>query len=165
MTKSGNGAFKYIGTWYDPNELLASGVTATYDGKAKNVQLVVSHGCRPFVDGGAWCSPGFWRNATDAAWALTGISRADLFNSTVYDAWYGATFGANPTLQTVLDNPPTYSGAPLAGTKGYALNAFNATGAMLTDALPGHHFSMDIMQAGSSDACPIDHFGNLKVVP
>ncbi len=160
MTKSGNGAFKYVSDWYDP-DTLPGNVTATYDGKAKNAQLVISHGCRPFT-GGAWCSPGFWRNATDAAWALTGHSRADLFNDTVYDVWYGATFAADPTLATVLDNPQTYSGPPLAGTSGYALNAFNATGAMLTDEIPGYHFSFDVMQAGSSDACPIDHFGDFK---
>jgi hypothetical protein len=125
------------------------------------VQLVISHGCRPFKEG-AWCSPGFWRNAEDAAWALTGFSRTDLFNATVYNFWYGATFVANPTLQTVLDNPPTYSGPPLAGTSGFPLNAFNATGAMLTDAIPGFSFDFNLMEAGSSDACPIDHHGNFK---
>jgi hypothetical protein len=71
-------------------------------------------------------------------------------------------FLANPTLQVVLNNPMTYSGPPNAGTSGFALNAFNATGALLTDAIPGFAFDWDVMMAGSSDACPIDHFGHLK---
>ena len=57
---------------------------------------------------------------------------------------------------------PTYSGAPNPGTSGYVLNAFNATGATLTDALPGFAFDFGVMQAGASDACPIDHFGHWK---
>jgi hypothetical protein len=162
MTQSGGGAYKYISAWYSPSTLPGN-VVATYDGRARNAQLVISHGCRPFTHG-AWCSPGFWRNATDAAWELTGFERnTDLFNITVFDYWYGATFVADPTLQTVLNNPPTYSGPPLAGTSGYALNAFNATGAMLTDAIPGFDFSWDAMQLNNdSQTCPIDHFGNFK---
>jgi hypothetical protein len=45
---------------------------------------------------GAWCSPGFWRNARDGAWALIGHTRTELFNDTVYPVWYGATFVQNP---------------------------------------------------------------------
>lgn len=160
MTASGNGTYKYISDWYDP-DTLPGNVSATYAGKITNAQLVISHGCRPFL-AGAWCSPGFWRNAADGAWALVGHSKAELFNETVYDYWYGATFAADPTLQTVLANPPTYSGPPNAGTSGYELNAFNATGAYLTSAIPGYQFDWDVMEAGGSDACPIDHFGNLK---
>jgi hypothetical protein len=160
MTKFGNGTFKFVSGWYDPSTLPGN-VTASYDGKDKNPQLVISHGCRPFTDG-AWCSPGFWRNATAGAWTLTGFSKTDLFNDNVYDYWYGATFVANPTLETVLNNAPTYSGAPLAGTSGYALNAFNATGAFLTNNIPGFQFDWNTMVAGGSNACPIDHFGNLK---
>ena len=51
MTKTGNGTFKYISGWYDPSTLPGA-VVGTYDGKAKNTQLVISHGCRPFVRGG-----------------------------------------------------------------------------------------------------------------
>lgn len=166
MTKFANGTFKYVSAWYPPNTLTGA-VSATYDGGSKNAQLVVSHGCRPFNKLiGAWCSPGFWGHATDGAWALTGLNRnADLFNDWVYPEWYGASFGANPTLQTVLNNAPTYSGSPLPGTKGYPLNAFNATGAMLTNALDelGYEFSFDAMTLNNeSQTCPIDHFGNLK---
>lgn len=160
MTKYGNGSFKYISSWYDPSTLPGN-VSATYDGKAKNVQLTISHGCRPFNEG-AWCSPGFWRNARVGAWTLVGHSPTELFNSTVYEYWYGATFSADPTLITVLNNPPTYSGPPFPGTSGYALNAFNATGAFLTNNIPGYQFDWNVMIAGSSDACPIDSFGNFK---
>lgn len=160
MVKFGNGTFKYVSGWYDP-DTLPGNVTATYN-KPKNAQLTVSHGCRPF-NNGAWCSPGFWHNATDDAWALTGYAKESLFNDAVYDYWFGGTFLANPTLYTVVNDASTYSGPPFAGTSGYALNAFNATGAMLTDSIPGYEFNWDVMKAGSSDACPIDHFGHYKV--
>ena len=160
MTQSANGTFKYVSGFYDLASLIGN-VSATYVGTARNPQLVISHGCRPFT-GGAWCSPGFWRNAEAGAWALTGFSPSDLFNTNVYNVWFGATFAANPTLQTVLNNPQTYSGPPNPGTSGYPLNAFNATGAFLTDHIPGFSFSLSVMQSGSSTACPIDHHGNFK---
>jgi hypothetical protein len=168
MTKTGNGTFKYVSGWYDPAALPGS-VSATYDGKAKNAQLVVSHGCRPFTHG-AWCSPGFWSQSTDAAWALTGYSRTDLFNTTVYDGLYGATFGVDPTLNTVLTTSGgTYKGPGVAGTDARtqspnpALNAFNATGAFLTDHIPGYIFDpASVVLNNESNTCPIDHFGNFK---
>ena len=163
MTQSGGGAFKYISGWYDPSTLAPGAVSATYNGKRKNAQLVISHGCRPFAAKGAWCSPGFWRNATTGAWALTGRSRGDLFNDTVYDVWYGATYAADPTLDTVLTTDGgTYKGPGVPGTSGYELNAFNATGAFLSDQIPGYRFDWGVMKEGGSDACPIDHFGNFK---
>jgi hypothetical protein len=160
MTQEGNGAFKYVSGFY-PLASLIGNVSAAYVGASRNAQLVISHGCRPFTDG-AWCSPGFWRNAEPAAWALTGFSPSDLFNTNIYNVWYGATFAANPTLGTVLNNPQTYSGPPNPGTSGYPLNAFNAVGAFLTDHIPGFSFSFTVMQSGSSTACPIDHHGNFK---
>jgi hypothetical protein len=160
MTQAANGTFKYVSGFYDLASLIGN-VSASYVGVTRNPQLVISHGCRPFT-GGAWCSPGFWRNAEPAAWALTGYSPANLFNTTVYDVWYGATFAVDPTLQTVLNNPNIYSGPPNPGTSGYPLNAFNATGAFLTDHIPGFSFSLSVMQSGSSTACPIDHHGNFK---
>ncbi len=162
MTKFGNGTFKYVSAYYDPGVLLAlpaPGVYGTYNGAPKNAQLVISHGCRPFTTNGAWCSPGFWRNATDAAWALTGVLRTAPFNTTVFDFWFGHTFAINPTLQNVLDNPQTYSGQPDAGLSLVPLNAFNATGAFLTSAAG---FTFDPGLIGNDDACPIDHFGHLK---
>lgn len=159
MTKFSNGAFKYISGWYDPSTLPGN-VYATYDGKQTNAQLVISHGCRPFKKG-AWCSPGFWKNAKPGAWALVGKSSSDFFDGFVYDYWFGNSL-PGVTLGTVLNNPPTYSGPPDPGTSGYALNAFNATGAALTDLIPGYRFDWDAMMAGGSDACPIDSFGNFK---
>jgi len=169
MTKSGNGTFKYISGWYDPSTLPGV-VVGTYDGKPKNAQLVISHGCRPF-DRGAWCSPGFWMNALDAAWALTGQNKTDLFNTTVYDTFYGsgvAPLATDPTLATVLTtNGGLYKGPGIAGTDPRTaapneLNPFNATGAFLTDHIPGFSFDPAVMAAGGSDACPIDHHGNFK---
>jgi hypothetical protein len=82
----------------------------------------------------------------------------------------GATFAADPTLQTFLGNPPTYSGAPVAGTDprtdpqqgGVALNAFNATGAYVTDHIPNYSYDPARLNGDESDTCPIDHFGNYK---
>jgi hypothetical protein len=163
MTRLDNGTFQYVSGWYVPSKLAPGGVVATYTGKLSKSKLVISHGCRPFTAAGAWCSPGFWRNATEGAWALTGHSRSDRFNLTVFDVWYGVTFAANPTLDTVLTtNGGTYKGPAVPGTSGYALNAFNATGAFLTDQVPGYRFDWTVMNGGSSDACPIDHFGNFK---
>ena len=161
MTKFGNGTFKYVSGWYPPSSLPGY-VTATYDGNPKNVQLTISHGCRPFNTNGAWCSPGFWRNARPGAWSLIGISPEALFNTTVYSYWYGATFLVDPTLRTVLSDATTYSGPSLPGTSGYALNAFNATGAYLTDRIPGYRFDWGVMVSNNSDSCPIDNFGNFK---
>src|ERR1051325_4739168 len=44
MTKTANGTFKYISGWYDPSTLPGN-VYATYDGRATNAQLTISHGC------------------------------------------------------------------------------------------------------------------------
>lgn len=167
MIKTGNGTFKYVSPWLDP-DALPGNVVATYDGKVKNAQLVISHGCRPFKKG-AWCSPGFWGHADDEAWALTGISRDALFNSTVYDSFYGATFGTDPTLNTVLNTAGgTYKGPGVSGTDPRtqspwpALNAFNATGAYLTDHIPGYSFDPAVVSDNESNTCPIDSHGNFK---
>jgi hypothetical protein len=42
------------------------------------------------------------------------------------------------------------------------LNAFNATGAFLTDNIPGIDFDISFVQDDDSQTCPIDHFGNFK---
>lgn len=166
MTRNGNGngAYKFVSHWYDPSTLAPGGVVATYNGRPKNAQLVISHGCRPFIPRtGTWCSPNFWSNATDAAWALTGHSRGERFNVTVFDVWFGATLDSDPTLDTVVSSlGGTFTRVPVPGTSGYELNALRATGAFLTDEIPGYRFDWDVMKDGSSDACPIDHFGNFK---
>jgi len=159
MTKFGAGTFKYVSGWYAP-ETLPGHVTATYDGKVKNAQLTISHGCRPFTHG-AWCSPGFWKNAEAGAWALTGYTSSNLFNLTVVPSFYATASPADPTLSTVLNTPGANTfGGPDAP---YGLNAFNATGAFLTDNIPGYDFSLDAMLLNNeSDTCPIDHHGNFK---
>ncbi len=159
MTKTGNGAFKYISAWFDP-ATLPGNVSATYDGTKKNAQLVISHGCRPFARG-AWCSPGFWKNAADGAWTLIGVSRSALFNVTVVPDFYDTASPADPTLQTVLNTPGANTfGAP---SDPFGLNAFNATGAYLTNKIPGYAFSLEAMQENNeSNTCPIDHFGHFK---
>jgi hypothetical protein len=180
MVKSGNGTFKYVSAWIDPDTVKTSGyVTASYDGKAKNAQLTISHGCRPFTKQNAWCSPGFWRNSDDAAWALTGYTRSNGFNSDpsaippytgVEPAFYGAQLAGNPTLNTVLTTSGgTYKGPDLAGTdprtQALPLSPFNATGAFLTDHIPGYQFDPSLLAAeeNGSDTCPIDNHGNFKV--
>jgi hypothetical protein len=169
MSKFGNGTFKYVSGWYDP-PTLPGNVVATYDGNAKNAQLTISHGCRPFTEG-AWCSPGFWHNAQAGAWALTGYNGSEAFNTTVYAAFYGATFSVNPTLLTVLTTTgATYKGPGVAGTDprtdpsqgGVALNAFNATGAFLSDNIPGYTYDPALLTQDESNTCPIDSFGNFK---
>jgi hypothetical protein len=165
MTPSGGGTFKYISAWYSPSTLLPNVVSATYTGKVKNAQLVVSHGCRPYNDKPAWCSPGFWKNADPGAWALIGHTKSELFNGVVYSDYYGTTLASDPTLQTVLGtNNGTYKNPAIAGTLNAAcpLSPFNATGAALTSAIPGYVFSCDSLLADESDTCPIDHFGHFK---
>lgn len=159
MTKFGSGTFKYISGWYDPSTLAPGAVVATYNGKAKNAQLVISHGCRPYTHG-AWCSPGFWKNAAAAAWALTGYTPADLFNQTVVSGFYDTASVADPTLYTVLNTPGanTFGGASAP----FGLNAFNATGAFLTDNIPGFDFDPAFVGGDDSKTCPIDHHGNFK---
>lgn len=166
MTKTGSGTFKYISGWYAPSTLPGN-VSAAADG-GKKPQLTVSHGCRPF-NKGAWCSPGYWGRAQAGAWTLIGRDKSELFNVTVYDKFYGATFTVDPSLNTVLTSTGgTYKGAGVSGTDprtqspNEPLNAFNATGAFLTDLIPGYTFDPTVVSNNASDTCPIDHFGNFK---
>jgi hypothetical protein len=168
MTKMSKGTFKYVSAWYAP-ATLPGAVSATATGTVKKPQLVVSHGCRPYTSQSAWCSPGYWGHALDGAWTRIGRSPAELFNATVYSGMYGNTFGADPTLATVLGTTGgTYKGAGVAGSDprtqspNAPMNAFNATGAWLTDQIPGFTFDPAVVGGNESDTCPIDHFGNLK---
>ena len=118
---------------------------------------------------GAWCSPGYWHGAEQAAWDLIGVSPTDPFNTTVRPTfWGGDEFVADPDLLTVLNaNGGTYKGDGISGTDPRtadpnALNAFNAAGAWLTDQIPGYQYDPDVKNAGGSNACPIDHHGNPK---
>lgn len=150
------GTFKYASEYYKYADLIGLPVTAEYEGKAKgSVNLVVSHGCQPST--GGWCSPGFWRNASDAAWELTGYAKTDLFNDTVVPDFYDTASDADPTLITVLTTPGANTFG--AASDPYGLNAFNATGAFLTDQLDG---DFDPEKVGDEDACPIDNHGVYK---
>lgn len=152
------GTYKYASKYYSYQSLVDFPVHATFTGSTKNVNLVVSHGCQPFETEGAWCSPGYWRNAADAAWALTGYAKTALFNDTVVPNFYDTASAANPTLIQVLTTPGANTFGAASGP--YGLNAFNATGAFLTDQIPGFHFDVNLI--GEEDACPIDNHGNFK---
>jgi hypothetical protein len=157
MKKTSNGTFKYVGDWVSPGTLVGN-VSATYDGNDRNPQLTISHGCAPYTTDGAWCSPGYWRNASDASWALTGYLKTALFNNTVVPTYYDTASGANPTLIQVLTTPGANTFG--AASDPFGLNAFNATGAFLTDQIPGYHFDPSLV--GVDEACPIDNHGNFK---
>ena len=158
MIKVG-GTFKYASGYYSPSATIGV-VSATWAGGPNKATLTVSHGCPPRT--GGWCSPGFWRNATDAAWALTGYSKTDYFNQTVVPSYYGTATPLLPLLGPTLNQVLTTQGS--ANTYGAAsaplgFNAFNATGAFLTDQLVG---GFDPAQYGVEGSCQIDHFGNYK---
>ena len=154
------GTFKYASRNFAYATLVGLPVSATYVGTAKgSVQLTVSHGCQPFTTNGAWCSPGYWRNAQAAAWTLVGVDRvAALFNGTAVPDFYAYPSSADPTLYLVLTTP----GANTFGAAAppYGLNAFNATGAYLTSRIPGFQFDPSLV--GNEEACPIDNHGNYK---
>ncbi len=140
-----------------------------YDGKVKNAQLTISHGCRPFTHG-AWCSPGFWGRADNGAWTLVNVDRTTAtFGSTVaVDANFVATDAtavANDSpvlLQTILTDATTYSGPAIGTFYGWSANAFNLSGAWLTDQIPGFDFDPSFVSNDDSQTCPIDHFGHFK---
>jgi hypothetical protein len=156
------GTFKYASQYFSPEDLIGVAY-ATYTGTARgSVQLVVSHGCPAFVQG-AWCSPGFWKNAEDGAWTLIGANKLSLFNDTVVPDFYDTASGLNPTIIDVL----TFQGPGGANHFGaasapFGLNAFNATGAYLTNLIPGFQFDPDTISLGDDTSCPIDHHGNFK---
>lgn len=158
MVKVG-GTFKYASRPYSRDALVGLPARATFYGRAKgNVQLVVSHGCQPFLTSGAWCSPGYWKNAQDASWTLIGVDKYAAFNDIVVPAFYSTASLAEPTVFQVLTTPGANTFGSAAAP--YGLNAFNATGAALTDRIPGFHFDPD--QIGEENACPIDNHGNYK---
>ena len=173
MVKSGNGTFKYVSGWYSPGSLSPNVVSATYAGTTRNPQLVISHGCRPFTTPFAWCSPGFWHNATDAAWALVevGATKASTFGTTVAASSSFTAINAAAVstlnftaLNTILTaSGGTYKGANIGTFKGFSANAFNLVGAYLSDLIPGYAFDPSVVSSDDSQSCPIDHFGNLKV--
>ena len=174
------GTLKYASKAFSYSELVTNPPSVyasyTYTGRLTgSPQLVVSHGCPPFTNEGAWCSPGFWRNARDGAWQLIGLTnettgKAVLFNASVVPNFYAtANSDANLTIGTVLTDTGGQGGANKYGAADapFGLNAFNATGAYLTDQIPGFAFSLDAYLAAQTtttdEACPIDNFGNFKL--
>ncbi|CAM0999694.1 hypothetical protein EJMOOK_13615 [Rhodanobacter sp. Root179] len=161
MIKVG-GTFKFASAYYSYQALVGTPVTASYTGTARgNVQLVVSHGCQPLETDslGAWCSPGYWRNASSTAWTLIGTDQFEAFNDTVVPGFYNTPSLAGPTLIQVLTTPGANTFGAAAAP--YGLNAFNATGAYLTNRIPGFHFDVNLV--GNENACPIDNHGHYKI--
>jgi hypothetical protein len=114
----------------------------------------------------AFCSPGYWKNASDAAWALTGVSRNAVFNGAVSPAFYANDISpAGTTLTQVLNAKSANTYGKAAGP--FGLNPFNAVGAYLTSKLAGYEFTSGAYaqsQAGI-DTCPLDNKGNVKPAP
>lgn len=164
MTKQGNGSFFFISSWYPLGSLIGN-VSATFDGDDINPQLTISHGCAPVdvPEKPAWCSPGFWKNALDAAWATTGYSKESMFNTTVYNKFFGTLLDPSVNLGTVLSTRGgMYKGAPVSGSSGYPLNAYNAVAAFLSDNIVGYQFSYADYLNETEESCPLDHHGNFK---
>jgi hypothetical protein len=159
MTKKGGGAFQYVSGWEDLGPLLGN-VYATYDGKAKNAQLVISHGCAPKSDVGAWCSPGFWLNTLNKspnAWNTIGVTPPGPYYNDVIGPSTdptGPAASGSPTLLDVLQNKAAYFSSSQQGA------GFNAVGAYLTNLISGYFF--DPALVGTEDSCPLDAFGNFK---
>jgi hypothetical protein len=159
------GTFKYASHYYNAEDIIDV-VTAEWIGKAKGrVQLTVSHGCPP--GSGGWCSPGFWRNASDGAWERAGFpdkaaGMATVFNGNVTTGYYETDNpDATLTIGTVLTDVGGAGGANKYGAADdpHGLNAFNAVGAFLTDQLTG---GFDPNKVGVEGACQIDHHGVYK---
>jgi hypothetical protein len=157
------GAWRVTTPYYDLAWVIDN-ARAEWEGGNASGQLTISHGCpgeEENGDIGAWCSPGFWMNAGDGAWEqLVGIDKTSLFAEVVAPTFYAGEFNGNPTLEEVL----TYRGRGGANHYGgpaapYDLNAFNAVGAALTDALDGFAFDPDLMDS-DEQVCPLNNAGD-----
>jgi hypothetical protein len=154
------GTWKYVSDFYAYDDMVGE-VHATYSGVTVKgrVNLVVSHGCAPVEEEeGAWCSPGYWKNAADAAWALAGTAKTDLFNDTVVPGFYDTASIADPTLELVLNTPNANTFGSASGP--FGLNAFNATGAYLTEQIPGYTFDPALI--GVEGSCPLNNAGEFE---
>jgi hypothetical protein len=153
MTQSGGGSWKYISDYCDPTTVTAS-VSYSYTGPAPaNPQLVISHGCRP-AGADLWCSPGYWKNAQDAAWAkVTGYTKDTLYNST--SCKDSPAVAGDPTIFQVLSAPSTYGGP-----------ATNCVAQLLTDTLcGGGQLNPECPNDNKTicpDTCPYSNGGVLK---
>jgi hypothetical protein len=111
-------------------------------------------------DKGAFCSPGYWKNAPDSAWAkVAPITKTSTFNSVAVPEFYANAIGSSVTLADVLNGKSATKYGKAAGP--FGLNPYNAVGAALTTQLPGYVF--DPAAVGSlTDTCPLDGNGNWK---
>jgi hypothetical protein len=104
------------------------------------------------VKNGTFCSPGFWKNASDAAWAKTGYSRTDSFNDTVAAAGFYPEIDPDQTLDYVINNNNLYGQAGQ-----YNLTGANAVGAFLSSQIPGF-----VWNGTQVDTCPLSNNGSFK---
>jgi hypothetical protein len=95
------------------------------------------------VANAAWCSPGYWKNADDAAWVHVGgiQHRNDLYNAVTT----GTNFADNPTIWTVLNNPSTYKGTATNKVADYLAGLAGWTGTQ-----------------ASNTGCPLNNHGQLE---
>jgi hypothetical protein len=109
---------------------------------------------------GAFCSPGYWKNAPQAAWdKVAPITKQSLFNSVVVPNFYANT--VNPSSTTLNDVLTAKSATKYGKAVGpFGLDPYNAVGAALTSKLPGYVF--DPATIGLATACPLDGKGNWK---
>jgi len=103
----------------------------------------------------AFCSPGYWKNASDSAWALVApITKNSSFNTVVVPNFYANAINpAGTTLWQVITAKGANTYGKAAGPLG--LNPSNAVGAALTAVLPGNYV------VDPNAACPIDNHGNV----
>jgi hypothetical protein len=112
-------------------------------------------------DKGAFCSPGYWKNAPDSAWEkVAPVTKTSTFNSVVVPNFYATPIENNGvTVGDVLTTKSANKYGKAAGP--FGLNPYNAVGAALTSKLPGYVF--DPAAVGSlTDTCPLDGNGNWK---
>ena len=113
MTKSGNGTFKYISDFYDLDTLIGK-VSATYDGKAKNAQLVISHGCLPQESCDYSCTLGYYAektcsNSGHTYWNNCGTDPSRNLNSVCFEGF--TANGLAPDAPFYCDTSLTYADA------------------------------------------------------
>lgn len=111
---------------------------------------------------GAFCSPGFWKNASAGAWAqVAPITKDDPFNDVVVPTYYANSIAPAVTLDDVLTAKGANTYGKAAGP--FGLNPFNAVAAALTGAIPGYEFDPDAYAQSLTgiDTCPLDHHGNV----
>jgi hypothetical protein len=106
---------------------------------------------------GAFCSPGYWKNAPDAAWLKTGHTRTEMFNSSGIVGTFYVAIAPDQTLEYVLNNNSQY---PNAGP--FNLSGANAVGAFLANSLDGFHFDPALVGNEGLTGCPLDAHGDYK---